>query len=284
MLFVALWQHIRLRQTLSRVLLIAVSAGLLASTNFQNVRQVYKNTIWHRHGGHVVRVLSARQCGDSLIVKIQLRRPWKVQPGDFIYLRLLTRKCGSIFQRHPFVITWWDERDEAHERENQNGQEELKNMTGQQNNTGKALALYVMIDPQHGWTRNFMAQHSAFENQVAWLDGPFGPSYRLEEYSTVILFASGNGIVAQLPLLRGLATKLTDSAFQIRRVKLVWQTENSNEQLQKWMHEILRNEELDSDVGSGGNLIVNSFAYVYSFWICASMHQCLPSSSKLTST
>jgi hypothetical protein len=178
-------------------------------------------------------------------------------------------RCGSIFQRHPFVITWWDERDEADNKENLDGQEELKNITGQQSSTGKALILYVMIDPQHGWTQNFMAQRSAFENQVAWLDGPFGSSYRLEEYSTVILFASGNGIVAQLPLLRVLAGRLTDPAFQIRRVKLVWQTENSNEQLQEWMHEILRDEELDSDVGSLWALVVNSllmfaaFGYLY---------------------
>jgi hypothetical protein len=229
-----------------------VFVGLLASIIFQNVRQIYRNTVWNRHGGNIVRVSSVRQCGDSLTVKIRLKRPWKVQPGDFIYLRLLTMRCGSIFQRHPFVITWWDERDEADNKENLDGQEELKNITGQQNSMGKALILYVMIDPQHGWTQNFMAQRSAFENQVAWLDGPFGSSYRLEEYSTVILFASGNGIVAQLPLLRVLAGRLTDPAFQIKRVKLVWQTEKSNEQLQDWMHEILRDEELDSDVGRGG--------------------------------
>ena len=129
-----------------------------------------------------------------------------------------------------------------------------------------------------------MDQHSAFTNQVAWLDGPFGSSYRLEEYTTVILFASGNGIVAQLPLLRVLATQLKDSVFRIRRVKLVWQTEISNEQLQEWMHEILRDDELDSDVGGEWTLTINSFAYVCSFWISVFTHQCLPSSSKITSS
>ena len=284
MLLVALWQHVRSTQTLSRMLLIAVLAGLLASTIFQNVRQLYKNTVWNRHGGHIVRILNARQCGDSLIVKIRLQRRWKVQPGHFIYLRLLTMKCGSIFQRHPFVITWWEEKAEEDERESQGGQEELENKVGRRNNTGIALVLYVMIDPQHGWTRSFMDQHSAFTNQVAWLDGPFGSSYRLEEYTIVILFASGNGIVAQLPLLRVLATQLKDSVFRIRRVKLIWQTEKSNEQLQEWMHEILRDEELDSDVGGEWTSTVNSFAYVCSFWISVFTHQCLPSSSKITSS
>lgn len=84
MLLVALWQHVRLTQTLSRILLIVVFAGLLTSTIYQNIRQVYRNVIWNRHGGHVVRVSSVRQCGDSLIVKIRLKRPWKVQPGDFV--------------------------------------------------------------------------------------------------------------------------------------------------------------------------------------------------------
>ena len=149
------------------------------------------------------------------------------------------------------------------------GQEELENTTAQQNDTGNAVVLYVMIDPQHGWTQKFMAQHSTFENQVVWLDGPFGSSYRLEEYTTAILFASGNGIVAQLPLLRHLATKLRDAAFQIRRVKLIWQSERSNEQLQEWMHEILRDEELDNDVGSWWIrpsivlLTLSAFGYLY---------------------
>ena len=129
-----------------------------------------------------------------------------------------------------------------------------------------------------------MARHAAFANQVACLDGSFGSSYRLETYSTVIIFASGNGIVAQLPLLRVLVTQLTDMAFQIRRVKLIWQTESSNEQLQEWMHEVLGDDELNDDVRSGWDLVVDSFAYIYRSWISIYMHQCLPSSLKLMST
>ena len=56
---------------------------------------------------------ASKQRRDSLIVKIRLKRPWKVQPGEFIYLRLLTMRCGSIFQRQPSVIAWWDTRDKS---------------------------------------------------------------------------------------------------------------------------------------------------------------------------
>ena len=76
-----------------------------------------------------------------------------------------------------------------------------------------------------------MARQPVFENQPAWLDGPFGSSYRLEEYSMVMLFASGNSIFAQLPLLKGLANGLKRSAVKTRRVKLIWHTEVYYKQL-----------------------------------------------------
>ncbi|KAK3045702.1 hypothetical protein LTR09_012747 [Extremus antarcticus] len=156
-------------------------------------------------------------------------------------------KSASIFQRHPFVITWWEGGGAVGETDEAKGREDNES-TGYRNNAGKAQVVYVMIDPQRGWTRNVTSNDSAFENQVAWLDGPFGSPYRLEEYSTVVLFASGNGIFAQLPLLKDLASGLKASAIRTRRVKLVWQAESSNEQLQEWMHEILRDEQLDNDV------------------------------------
>lgn len=250
---ITLWRHVRSSQTLSRILLIVVFGGLLASTIFQSLKQLYKNTTWDKHGVRVVRTLAARRCGDCLIVKIQLRRPWKIQPGEFIYLRLLTMKSASIFQRHPFVITWWEGGGAVGETDEAKGREDNES-TGYWNNAGKAQVVYVMIDPQRGWTRNVTSNDSAFENQVAWLDGPFGSPYRLEEYSNVVLFASGNGIFAQLPLLKDLATGLKASAIQTRRVKLVWQAESSNEQLQEWMHEILSDEQLDDDVRCGCGL------------------------------
>ena len=146
----ALWHHIRLTKTLSRFLLIIIFVGLSASTIFQTIRQVYRNTVWNKHGGYIARVSNVRQYGDSLIVKIRLQRPWQVQLGNFVYPRVLTMKYGSIFQRHPFVITWWDERDETQEEESQDGQDRLKAVASQQNNKREALVLYIMIEPQNG--------------------------------------------------------------------------------------------------------------------------------------
>ena len=87
----------------------------------------------------------------ALILKLQLSRPWSIQPGQHVYLSLLTRESASFFQRHPHVITWWD---------NPNGE-------------SNARSLYLMIDPQHGRTRDLMLHPSIIDNQYAWLDGPF---------------------------------------------------------------------------------------------------------------
>ncbi|KAK3045382.1 hypothetical protein LTR09_012999 [Extremus antarcticus] len=112
---------------------------------------------------------------------------------------------------------------------------------------GREGELYLVVaitslSDSTGMFALFGRHEDTFENQVAWLDGPFGSPYRLEEYSTVVLFASGSGIYAQLPLLKDLATGMKASAIRTRRVKLVCQAESSNEQLQEWMHEILSDE------------------------------------------
>lgn len=149
---IALWQHVRSSRTLSRILLIVVFGGLLASTTYQSLKQMYNNTTWDKHGIRTVHTLEARRCGNRSIVKIQLSRPWKIQPGEFIYLRLLTMKSASIFQTHPFVITWW---------EGDNALEDNKSMEYDRNNANKARIIYVMIDPQHGWTRNDLEESTA---------------------------------------------------------------------------------------------------------------------------
>ena len=245
-LIVALWEHIRSRQSLSRTLLISTFGVFLASTIFQNARQTYKNIAWGRHGVRLVSTSQVRQCNESLIVQIRLPRPWKIQPGEYIYLSLLTWKCASLFQRHPFMITWWENADDK----------------------DKAHLLYIMIDPQQGWTRSVMARQSIFTNRIAWLDGPFGTPYRLEEYGTVILFASGNGIFAQLPLLKGLAEGFKTSSVKTRRVKLIWQKDDYNEQLQGWIQSILSDGRVDKEESRSLKLLLlRNAAHACSFWI-----------------
>lgn len=247
-LLIALWRHVRSTQTLNRILVQVMFSGLITSTLFQSLKQLYRNATWSRHGVRIIRTLTAQRYGDCVIVKIQLVRPWKFRSGQFIFLRLLTVKSASVFQSHPFVITWWDEHVAEKESKESTGQKEFHNTGCDRINGSTAQVIYVMIDPQRGWTRSITENISAFEDQMAWLDGPFGSPHQLQEYSTVLLFASGNGIFAQMPLLKDLTTGLKTSSIRTRRVKLVWEGRTSNPKLQEWMHEILRDTQLNNDV------------------------------------
>lgn len=253
-LVVALWEHVHAKQTLSRILLIGAFGAFLVLLASQMVRQIYNNSAWCRHGIQLVRISQIRQYDESLILELKLSRPWKIKPGEYIHLSLLTLKYLSFLQRHPFVITWWDS---MHDRE-------------------KTQIIYVMIDPQRGWTKSIYTHPSYFKDKIAWLDGPFGRSYRFGEYGTVILFASGNGIFAQLPLLKGLVEGSKSAAVKTRRIKLIWQTDKYHGQLQEWIQSILSDERVDTEVSHALELMKSNAANTYSFSIFRSTGQLLP--------
>ena len=87
------------------------------------------------------------------------------------------------------------------------------------------MSLYVIIRQRHGWTRRLLTYNTSLKGRAAWLEGPFGQSYGLQEYGTVLMFASGDGIFAQLPFIKSLAELFKISAVKTRRIKLIWQTE-----------------------------------------------------------
>lgn len=208
------------------MLLIITSAVFLASSATQYIQQAYRNISWTRSGIQLVRTAWTKQYGDSLVVELRLSRPWSIVAGQHVYLTLLTLQHGSILQRHPFVICWW---------------RTLPSET-------KARSVFVVMRQQRGWTRSVTSGESSTTNRLAWLQGPFGSSYELQDYGTVIMFASGDGIFAQLPLIRSLVDLSKISATKVRRMKLVWQTDEYHDQLQEWMQSILDDEDVNVDV------------------------------------
>lgn len=64
-----------------------------------------------------------------------------------------------------------------------------------------------MVQPQRGWTRRLenlvsASDDKSSENHVVLFSGPHGPSTLVSNYSVVILAASDEGIIAQLPYLQ----------------------------------------------------------------------------------
>jgi len=105
-----------------------------------------------------------------------------------------------------------------------------------------------MIDPQRGWTQQITRHSDTLIGTRAWLDGPYGRSCDLERFGCVLLFASGTGIFALLPIVKRLSELVRASAANTRRIKLVWQTTEYHDQVQVWMQSLLDDYELDTGV------------------------------------
>jgi NAD(P)H-flavin reductase len=94
-----------------------------------------------------------------------------------------------------------------------------------------------------------MLNSVSLERSAVWLDGPFGTGYNLSEYGVVLLFASGTGVFACLPLIKGLIEEAKIGATKARKIKLIWQTNEFHDKLQEWMQSILDDKSLDPSVG-----------------------------------
>ncbi|PPJ55126.1 hypothetical protein CBER1_09967 [Cercospora berteroae] len=62
------------------------------------------------------------------------------------------------------------------------------------------------------------------------------------------MFASSDGIFAQLPFIRFLTDRSKLAAIKTRRIKLVWQTDEYHGQLQQWMQSIMDDEDVEFDL------------------------------------
>ena len=93
--------------------------------------------------------------------------------------------------------------------------------------------------PQQGWTHKVASIRVDLLDKAVWMGGPFGRRYRLEEYDFALLFASGDGIFAQLPLMKSLVARTART-----KIKLVWWTDDLHlhTQLGEWIQTILEDD------------------------------------------
>ncbi|KAH8787543.1 hypothetical protein F5882DRAFT_293398 [Hyaloscypha sp. PMI_1271] len=110
-------------------------------------------------------------------MKVHLRRPQKIQPGQYIYLSFSGMGLRQRLQSHPYVIAWWD-------------------------NSIKATSLSFLIQPDNGVSSELIRRNSISKVRI---DGPYGKDLGLEKYETVILTAKGIGIAGIMPYVRHLA-------------------------------------------------------------------------------
>ena len=145
-------------------------------------------------------------------IKVTVIVPFRLQvkPGQYINLWIPSISFWSFLQSHPFVVASCAE--------------------------GEQTTLELLIGLQRGLTSKFLRNStylsdSALSNRrLALFSGPHGLSAPLAEFETVLLVASGLGIVTQLPYLRHLIHGYNDFQIRTRRIHLVWQLESLGKQ------------------------------------------------------
>ncbi|KAG4410826.1 hypothetical protein IFR04_016035 [Cadophora malorum] len=126
-----------------------------------------------------------------------------------------------------------------------------------------------IIQRQKGFTRSLPTSSNSSQSTElrAIIEGPYGKEIHLDEYGTVLLFATGIGIAGQLPYVRQLLENFHNYDAKARRIVLFWQVD-SEEHLQwvgQWMTDLLEQDSeyvLDIRLFVTGNYITNGAEHV----------------------
>lgn len=139
---------------------------------------------------------------------IDLFSPTKVvfEAGQYLNLYMPGVSFRSCVESHPFIV-----------------------VASQQQAQGTSLEL--MIEPRRGWTNRLLRCDSASEktvgkSYVAFFSGPHGRTVPVNEFGTVVMIASGWGIMAQIPFLQYLIRSFNDSSTKARRIHMIWQLDH----------------------------------------------------------
>ena len=157
---------------------------------------------------------------NSLQVKVRLPRPWEIKPGQYVYITMLRPGFFSILQRHPFMVAGSEAQDHDFQ---------------------------LRIQPRAGFTNRLLARTLGGAREFsAFVEGPYGHGIDLQEFGTVVLFASGIGIAGHLAYVQKLVLDYRQSKTKIRDLLLVWHVDNKYQLDLVWeiMNSVLRRDDL----------------------------------------
>ena len=135
--------------------------------------------------------------GNAALIELNLSSPLEMRPGQFVYIWLPSAGFWSIFQSHPYMISW---------------------------QTGTTLS--ALLQPQRGFSRRIKHLAEDPSPSLAWVDGPFGNPPDFSEYDTVILVADGIGITSHLLVMKDLLQKYRGRTARVKEIILFWRIDN----------------------------------------------------------
>ena len=191
----SIWRHLPSDTLFPRYSLYGLAGWFSLLSLGQGVLIFYRNGLF-RPGRAQAEITEVH---GAIRLRIQCRKPLKVNAGQYISLWIPSVSFWSFLQGHPFVVISWAEKPEDH--------------------------LDLFIECRRGLTQKLLyhAQKGRKIHFPLLFSGPHGKSICMDGYEKILMIASDFGIAAQLPYLKQLIRGYNERRLQARRVHLVWQ-------------------------------------------------------------
>jgi predicted ferric reductase len=207
---VVIWRHVSSKKPAELFLRIGIYLWTIA-TAIHWVLFAFRNFVFGRPYATAVAIRlsnndpsngSLLDSSNVLQVDVTVPRPWRVEAGQSVFLSIPKLGAFTGLRGHPFMISWW-ERDI------------------------KGLKVSLLVKSRGGFTAE-LDRHTN-KNLLAFVDGPYGVQHDFGEYGTVIMFASGIGIVGHIPYIKELISGYNECAVKTHRIRLLWEIEKQCE-------------------------------------------------------
>ena len=191
-----MWRHIGSPGALDidHIFLSSAIGALLSSRLVVAVMVLYRNNGQEWSSAKVTPL-----AGGALEVSLKVPKAWKIRAGQFIQLWTPAAGFWSFFQSHPYVVAWWTE-----------------------DSKGQAISISLLLKAQNGISRRLSSKNPS-ERFVVAVNGPYGTQVNTTTYNTLVLFATGIGIAAQLPVLKQAYMDYQAGTNIVRRISVIWQ-------------------------------------------------------------
>jgi hypothetical protein len=197
----AMWCHIPTDMHFTRIFLYVISGIFLGSLAWQIGETMYVNGWWFQSVS-----LSQNGSYDYIQVRMKLRKPVIVEPGQYINLWIPLGPL-SVLQSHPFTVA--------------SLQSDL--FTVDDWPTREQTELKVFVNVNRGFSRNLRdAVERGLKSNIGLYMGPYGSTIDMKGYETILLVATGLGVVAVAPYLQWLVHAIHTREIRSAPVHLIW--------------------------------------------------------------
>ncbi|KAF4964420.1 hypothetical protein FSARC_7655 [Fusarium sarcochroum] len=187
----AMWSHIPTDTHFARIFFYVIAGVFLSSLTWQAGETVYTNGGWFQSVA-----LSQNGSYDYIQVRMTLRKPIRVKPGQYINLWIPLGPLSGL-QSHPFTVANWS--------------------------TCAQTELKVFVHVNRGLTSKLRdAVKRGLKSNIGLYMGPYGSTIDMKGYETILLVATGLGVVAVAPYLQWLVHAIRAREISSAPIHLIW--------------------------------------------------------------